>query len=92
MGKAFKYVIIFIAEENKPVAWSENDKQLCRCTEWNWPDEPHPIRFYTIAKATRLIEKTRIHRLKWRLSPIMFITMPFDLTYWQESISKKLKK
>ncbi len=85
--KKFKYVIIIDDKTGKPMAWSESSKQLCFCT--NWEDDPHPVRFYTVHKASKLIEKTIANRGKWKMSEGSYSTLPFELKYWHEQISKR---
>ncbi len=78
--KIFKYVII-TDEDNRPMAWSENSFQLCYCTDHSWKGStPHPVEAYTIAKAIRLIEKSKAMRKKNNFSPTVYKTMPFNNT------------
>lgn len=78
LKKKFKYVII-TDENGKPMAYSDADKKLCFCTDEFWEDEPWPVKCYTIAKARRLIEKSKAYRTKNRLSETLYKLIPFDL-------------
>lgn len=87
--KKYKYVII-TDESGKPMAWDDIGKQLAYCTNSNWQDEHHPVRFYTVAKAKRLIDKSMSSRRKRNpTTEFKYLTMPFELTYWQETRAKK---
>lgn len=89
--KKYKYVII-VDENNRPMAWDELGKQLAYCTNDRWEDEHHPVVFYTILKAKKLIAKSTINKRINNLSPIKYFTMPFDLNYRQELELKKFRK
>lgn len=78
MKHKFKHVII-TDENGKPMAYSEADQQLCSCTDEFWEEEPWPVQCYTIAKAKRLIEKSKVYRYKNNLSETNYKTMPFNL-------------
>jgi hypothetical protein len=76
--KNYRHVIV-TDEKGKPMAFSENDKQLVYCNYSDWQDEYWPVRFYTIKKAQSLIKKSTQFRQKGNYPPAQYRTMPIDI-------------
>lgn len=77
MKKKYPHVII-VDGNNKPMSWDAVSGQLCHCTNSNWEDEIFPAEVYTVAKAKKLIKKSTEMRLKGKLSPSVYLTMPIN--------------
>lgn len=57
------------------MAWSKD--QLCYCTDEFWQDPHFPVRSYSPVTAAKHIRNTIANRMKQRMEPGKYKTMPF---------------